>query len=273
MTSHETTSGHQWRVKIMGLGQYVTVIQLSNQFEVEPQQISIHKSQTHSSKLYALINGFKSEEQAIIFLSKWNDIFTDTEINISYELDTDTNESSPKKNSDSNRSQFTSSNRSTYNHESDDDDDASNSPYGIRTNRALIYATNSMLTDRTRDSYQQDRDDSYSSQSKTHSKHTQCRHGDSCYTADCPYRHSPEWRACKKGAQCKDYACSANHPRNRKAKCKHGSECWTASCSYLHPNTNKSESSYDDDNDQSYSHVQLNEDDFDEVGYNHKYLL
>ncbi|CAF4787695.1 unnamed protein product [Rotaria sp. Silwood1] len=136
-----------------------------------------------------------------------------------------------------------------------------------------------MLTDSVRNDYQQEHDDLYSSQPRTHSKRTACRHGDSCYSVDCPYRHSSEWRACKKGAQCKDYACSASHPRNRKAKCRHGSECWTMDCSYLHPNKNKSKpSSYDDgqsarrcsDNssdrmekfDENSSHFQSNEDDF-----------
>ncbi|CAF2782001.1 unnamed protein product [Rotaria sp. Silwood2] len=151
-----------------------------------------------------------------------------------------------------------------------------------------------MLIGRVRGNYQADSNNPYSSQPGTHSKRTPCRHGDSCFSADCPYRHSPAWRACKKGVQCKDYACSANHPRNRKAKCKHGSACWTADCSYLHPNTNKSEPSYDDDDDNqsvrrhsdnssdlsgthdekwshqrsSYSHFQSNEDNFVEEPYN-----
>ncbi|CAF1005352.1 unnamed protein product, partial [Didymodactylos carnosus] len=104
----------------------------------------------------------------------------------------------------------------------------------------------------SRDNFQQDRDDLYSSQRRTHSRRTPCRHGDSCFNADCSYKHSPGWHACTNGAQCNDFACSANHPRNRKKKCVHGTVCRKPDCSYLHPNTNKSKFSYDN-NDQNYS--------------------
>ncbi len=131
-----------------------------------------------------------------------------------------------------------------------------------------------MFADTSRNNLQQDHDDRHSSQGKAHTRRTPCRHGDSCFTADCPYKHSSEWRACKNGAQCDDFDCSANHPRNRKNKCVHGSACRKPGCSYLHPNTNKSKSSYDNDgrnytnqaHNSSDLYLQSDEDELNEVG-------
>ena len=89
--------------------------------------------------------------------------------------------------------------------------------------------------------YKQNLDDRHE---RTHSKRNLCRHGDNCFTANYPYKHSPNRRACKNRAQCTDFYCSANHPRNRKEKCKYNSNCKKSDCSYLHP---KPESLYDND--------------------------
>lgn len=81
-------------------------------------------------------------------------------------------------------------------------------------------------------------DNAYSSEQRSRSKDIQCRHGDRCFNADCPYRHSSNWNVCKHGAQCTNFHCTANHPRTRKDKCRHGSECRTSTCAFLHPNRN-----------------------------------
>ncbi|CAF5017855.1 unnamed protein product, partial [Rotaria magnacalcarata] len=143
-----------------------------------------------------------------------------------------------------------------------------------------------MLIDTSKGDYQPDHADSYSNQPKTSSKRTPCRHGDSCFSADCPYRHSRDWRACKNGTRCNDYTCSDNHPPNRKGKCRHGNTCRKVDCLYLHPIANKSKRPDQNDSQRvrhyssdscdqsetyhqeqshskrSYSNQQSNEDDF-----------
>jgi hypothetical protein len=86
MASRRATN--RWRVKITGLPTNVSISDLSNQFKVESQLIIIPKSQSNSSKWYALIDGFESEEQAIIFISEWNETFKRGRICIKCEIDT-----------------------------------------------------------------------------------------------------------------------------------------------------------------------------------------
>ncbi|CAF3679582.1 unnamed protein product [Rotaria socialis] len=256
--------GQTNRVKITGFGSSITVGDLSKKFEVSQHRITFTKSQTQSSKWYAFIDGFESYRQANNFVSKWSTIFTDAEINLTCELDTDTTKS--RMNELTSKRNF-NSNRSTNSHESDDD-----TPMNPK--------------DTSKGDYQRDFDDSYSNQPKTSSKRTSCRHGDSCFSADCPYKHSRDWRACKNGTRCNDYTCSDNHPPSRKGKCRHGNTCRKADCLYLHPIANKSK--HPDQNDsqrvrhyssdssdqsetyrqeqshskRSYSNQQSNEDDF-----------
>ncbi|CAF1574484.1 unnamed protein product [Didymodactylos carnosus] len=122
------TSTNRSRVKITGLSPNVTAFDLSNQFEITSQLISIPKSQTNSAKWYAWIDGFENEEQAVVFASEWNEAFKHGRIGIRCEIDTATDtskvhESSITIKSNDKRSQFTHSNRSTYYYESNDDDD------------------------------------------------------------------------------------------------------------------------------------------------------
>jgi hypothetical protein len=86
MTSYKATN--RWRIKITGITSDVTVFDLSNQFELTPQRISIRKTQTNSSKCYALIDGFESKEQAVAFASEWNEAFTRARISMRCEIDT-----------------------------------------------------------------------------------------------------------------------------------------------------------------------------------------
>jgi hypothetical protein len=129
MTSN--TSTDSWRVKITGLSPNVTASDLSDQFDVKPHLISIPKSQTDSSKWYALIDGFESAEQAVVFASEWNEAFIRGRIGIICEIDkaadTSTIRESSKMsiNSNDKRSDFTHSNRSPYDYDSNDDDDIS----------------------------------------------------------------------------------------------------------------------------------------------------
>ena len=196
------TSTNRWCVKITGLSTDITTSDLSNQFELTTQRIRLPEPQGYSSECYALIDGFKSEKEAVRFVSGWNEAFKRGRIGMRCELDTTV------------------------------------------TDEANI------TTKFTEDN------DSYRSRGDSHSKkRTPCRHGDSCFTVDCPYKHSPEWRACKEGAQCDDFDCTANHPRNRKIKCKYGSACQNrkSGCSYLHPGANKPKRSFGND-EQSYQH-------------------
>lgn len=77
----------EWRIKITGLSLDVTAFDLSNQFEVPVELISIPKSQANSSKLYAFIDGFKSKIQAVTFVSQWNEAFERNRINMRCEID------------------------------------------------------------------------------------------------------------------------------------------------------------------------------------------
>jgi len=71
----------------------MTVFDLSKQFELTSQRISIRKTQTNSSKCYALIDGFESKEQAVAFASEWNEAFTRARISLRFEIDTTTDTS------------------------------------------------------------------------------------------------------------------------------------------------------------------------------------
>ncbi|CAF3197903.1 unnamed protein product [Rotaria socialis] len=110
--------GQTNRVKITGFGSSITVGDLSKKFEVSQHRITFTKSQTQSSKWYAFIDGFESYRQANNFVSKWSTIFTDAEINLTCELDTDTTKS--RMNELTSKRNF-NSNRSINSHESDDD--------------------------------------------------------------------------------------------------------------------------------------------------------
>lgn len=101
--------------------------------------------------------------------------------------------------------------------------------------------------DTERDKYQKNRNDSSVPDLRAALQYTPCFNDNSCYNPCCPYMHSKQWCACKKGELCIDYACSANHPPNRKSKCTYGGKCSNTKCSYLHPDTKEIESSYDDD--------------------------
>jgi hypothetical protein len=126
MTSN--TSTDSWRVKITGLSPSVTASDLSDQFDVKPHVISIPKSQTDSSKWYALIDGFESADQAVVFASEWNEAFTYGRIDIKCEIDKFADTSTIRESSnmsiksDDKPSDFTHSNRSPYDYDSNDDD-------------------------------------------------------------------------------------------------------------------------------------------------------
>jgi hypothetical protein len=102
MKSHTAT--YQSRVKVTGFSPDVTAADLS--------------------KLYALIDGFKIEQQAIMFASGWNEAFKFGQISIKCEIDTTADRSMVYESSKiiSFNDRRSHSNRSTLNDESDDDD-------------------------------------------------------------------------------------------------------------------------------------------------------
>ena len=75
-----------WQIKISGLSPNVTPVELSSQFEVSIERIDIPKYQQSSSDWYALINGYESEEQAVVFGSEWNEAFIRGRIGIRCEV-------------------------------------------------------------------------------------------------------------------------------------------------------------------------------------------
>ena len=78
----------------------------------------------------------------------------------------------------------------------------------------------------------------YPTQTGNNSKrHYPCRHGDKCYTADCPYQHSPQWRFYKPSAPSNDYDDSTAQSRTRKNPCRYGNDCRKirSGCPYEHP--------------------------------------
>ena len=68
---------------------------------------------------------------------------------------------------------------------------------------------------------------------------TVCRHGDDCYTANCPYKHSSSWKVCESGKNCENFDCSATHPPGRLKPCRYNSACHKQDCPYLHPDVHR----------------------------------
>ncbi|CAF1411727.1 unnamed protein product [Adineta ricciae] len=201
-------NANEWSVKVLGLSTDVGSTELSIQFDVNPRRISIHKSQSDSSEQYALIGEFPSEDKALEFISAWNETFSFGQAELRCELYNEQDGERIVDEYSNNRPNTSHSNCST------DKDEKSS-----------CHAESST-------------DDPYASQQRSRSKDIPCRHDDRCFNADCPYRHSSNWNACKYGAQCTSFHCTANHPRTRKDKCRYGGGCRTSSCAFLHPNRN-----------------------------------
>ncbi|UJR13608.1 hypothetical protein I4U23_000621 [Adineta vaga] len=244
MTSSYTAT-KQWTVRVTGLSMYVTTGELSIQFDIDSRLIDIYMCQSNSSEQYALINGFKSEEEADDFVFAWNETFTRGQTRIRCQLNGNEenmmNDQSKVSRQSDDYSSYSNRSRTDYN--STDDDDV---PAKFTSPTA--------------------RDDSYSSHGKSRSKQIQCRHGDNCFTADCSYMHSSHWRVCKYGVQCNNFDCTATHPKPRKSKCKHGSKCRTSNCSYLHPNANDKDTNIR--KHRSHSSVHVSDNDSDEKSQN-----
>ena len=77
----------RWRVKVIGVALSSTPDNLSDQFDVPTRRVTIPEGQSASSRSYALIDGFVSQEHASTFVEEWNDAFSHARIGIRCELD------------------------------------------------------------------------------------------------------------------------------------------------------------------------------------------